>query len=160
MADSEREYLTFILDHEEFGVDILCVQEIRVWSPVTVLPNTPDYLKGVINLRGIIVPIVDLRERFGRPSLKYDDNTVIVILRASNEKNMVVVGIVVDAVSEVYKFDATDIRPTPDLGSSINNLFIEAMATVDAKLVILLNTKKLLDVDELYRIGSSIEAAS
>lgn len=160
MADTEREYLTFILDREEFGVDILNVQEIRVWSPVTQLPDTPNYLKGVINLRGTIVPIVDLRERFGRPTLDYGDNTVIIILRAGNKNKTVAVGIVVDAVSEVYKFNASDIRPTPDLGSSINNLFIEAMATVDDKLVILLNTPKLLDVEELYRIRSSIEVAS
>jgi purine-binding chemotaxis protein CheW len=160
MTTSDQEYLTFMLDGEEFGIDILRVQEIRVWTPVTELPNTPDYLKGVINLRGTIVPIVDLRERFGREALEYNDTTVTIILRAAQNNKQVTVGIVVDAVSEVYKFDERDISPTPELGSSIDSRFLQGMASVKDKLVILLDTQKLLDVDELYQVSTSIKAAS
>ena len=158
--NSDCEYLTFILDGEEYGIDILCVQEIRIWSPVTELPGTPDYLKGVINLRGTIVPIVDLRERFERQPLDYTDETVIIILRAIKNEKKVTVGIVVDAVSEVYKFALRDIRPAPDLGSSVDSRFIGAMGAVEEKLVILLDTQKLLDVDELYQVSNSVRAAS
>ncbi len=160
MSTSDQEYLTFILDGEEFGVDILRVQEIRVWSPVTELPNTPEYLKGVINLRGTIVPIVDLRERFGRIALDYNDTTVTIILRTSKNGKQVTVGLVVDAVSDVYKFDDNDISPTPELGSSIDSRFLQGMASVKDKLIILLDTEKLLEADELYQITQNIKAAS
>lgn len=157
---SEQEYLTFMLDTEEFGVDILRVQEIKVWTPVTEIPNTPNYLKGVINLRGQIVPIVDLRQRFNRKALEYSATTVVIVLRTQTDKQDVVVGVVVDAVSDVYKMQDNDIKPAPNLGSSIDNRFIEGMATINEKIVILLNTDKLLDVDELYRLTDSISEAS
>lgn len=150
--NEEQEYLTFLLNNEEFGVDILCVQEIRVWSKVTELPNTPDYLKGVINLRGTIVPIVDLRQRFGREQLEYNANTVTIILRGHGDSKNTVVGVVVDAVSEVYKFSQRAIRPAPKLGSNIDNTFIKGMASVDDKLVILMDTDALLNEDELFSI--------
>ena len=107
--EQEQEYLTFILSGEEFGIDILCVQEIRVWSAVTELPNKPDYIKGVINLRGIIIPIIDLRQRFGKEPLQYGEQTVTIILKNQDVNHPMVVGIVVDAVSEVYKFDKKSI---------------------------------------------------
>lgn len=160
MSETELEYLTFMLDGEEFGIDILRVQEIRVWSPVTELPNTPSYLKGVINLRGTIVPIVDLRERFGCESLAYSDTTVTIILRTETTAKQVVVGIVVDAVSEVYKFTAKNIRPAPDLGTNIDINCMKGMAAVNDKLIILLNTEKLLDVNELYQVSNSVCTAS
>ena len=99
MVEVEQEYLTFILQGEEYGIDILCVQEIRVWSPVTELPNKPEYIKGVINLRGVIIPIIDLRQRFGKTALEYTEQTVTIILKNKQDKNSMVVGIVVDAVS-------------------------------------------------------------
>ncbi|MDC3332784.1 chemotaxis protein CheW [bacterium] len=151
MTDTDQEYLTFILDGEEFGIDILCVQEIKVWSPVTEIPNTPNYLKGVINLRGIIVPIVDLRERFQREKLEYSATTVVIILRASNQEHQVMVGLVVDAVSEVYKVADKEIRKAPDLGNQIDNRFIQGMATIEEKIIILLNSNTLLDVNKMYQ---------
>lgn len=160
MTDSDQEYLTFILDNEEFGVDILCVQEIKVWSPVTEIPNTPSYLKGVVNLRGVIVPIVDLRERFQREPLDYGATTVVIILRAKLNSNEVVVGIVVEAVSEVYKVNKKDIRQAPDFGSQVNSRFIEGIATIDEKLIILLDSDKLLDVEELYQLTGTINQAA
>ncbi len=103
MIDLEEEYLTFMLDGEEYGIDILCVQEIRVLSSVTELPNKPEYIKGVINLRGIIIPIIDLRLRFGKPALAYNEQTVTLILKSQNPEKPMVVGIIVDAVSDVFK---------------------------------------------------------
>jgi len=146
----EQEYLTFVLNDQEFGVDILCVQEIRVWTSVTELPSKPDYIKGVINLRGIIIPIVDLRQRFGLEPLEYNKQTVTIILRTQGTEKNMVVGIVVDAVSEVYKFDKKAIRKAPEFGNQIDNCFLKGLADVDDKLIILLETKTLLNQDELY----------
>lgn len=155
----EQEYLTFILDREEFGIDILCVQEIKGWSPVTEIPNTPDYLKGVINLRGVIVPIVDLRERFNLDPIEYSATTVVIVLRALIDDREMVVGVVVDAVSEVYKLEVGDIRDAPDFGNCIDSRFIKGMATIDSKIIILLDSEKLLDVNELYRAAAQAEPA-
>ncbi|PQJ55286.1 chemotaxis protein CheW [Psychrosphaera saromensis] len=152
MNEIEQEYLTFLLDGEEFGVDILCVQEIRVLSPITTLPNKPDYIKGVINLRGVIIPIVDLRERFAKQALKYNDQTVIVILRDQTAIKPMVVGLVVDAVSEVYKFSDKSIREAPDFGNKIDRCFIQGLASHGEKLIILLNSQTLLNQDELYHL--------
>ncbi|ARN74981.1 chemotaxis protein CheW [Oceanicoccus sagamiensis] len=160
MNEIEQEYLTFILDGEEFGVDILCVQELKVWSPVTEIPNTPDYLKGVVNLRGVIVPIVDLRERFDKQAIDYNATTVVIILRAVINNEQVVVGIVVDAVSDVYKVSEKDIRKAPDFGSHIDSRFIKGMAAIEEKLIILLDSDKLLDVEQLYTINNSISKAA
>ena len=148
--EQEQEYLTFVLNDQEFGVDILCVQEIRVWSSVTALPNKPSYIKGVINLRGIIIPIVDLRQRFGLTPLDYNKQTVTIILRTQDTNKPMVVGIVVDAVSEVYKFDKKSIRKAPEFGNQIDNCFLKGLADVEDKLIILLETKTLLNQDELY----------
>lgn len=150
MTETEQEYLTFMLQGEEFGVDILCVQEIRVWSKLTELPNKPEYIKGVINLRGVIIPIIDLRLRFGKQALAYNEQTVIVILKNQDQENPLVVGIIVDAVSEVYKFSTSAIRRPPRFGNVIDGCFLKGLASVEDKLIILLETKTLLEHDELY----------
>lgn len=155
--EREKEYLTFILNGEEFGVDILCVQELRVWSSVTELPNKPDYIKGVINLRGVIIPIIDLRQRFGLTPLPYNEQTVTIILRNPDSSEPMVVGIVVDAVSEVYKFSMNAIRKPPAFGQQIDACFLEGLASVDNKLVILLNSSSLLDQNELYQISKPLD---
>ena len=157
MSSNEQEFLTFMLNEEEYGVDILYVQEIRVWTGVTVLPNKPDYLKGVINLRGVIIPIIDLRQRFGQEALNYTEQTVTIILKSHGRENAMAVGIVVDAVSEVYKFKATDIRKPPALGSQIDECFLKGLASIDNKLVILLDTQSLLDEEELFTIDHEME---
>lgn len=153
--EQEQEYLTFVLNDQEFGVDILCVQEIRVWSSVTELPNKPSYIKGVINLRGIIIPIVDLRQRFGLAPLEYNKQTVTIILRTQNTQKPMVVGIVVDAVSEVYKFEKKSIRKAPEFGSQIDKCFLKGLADADNKLIILLETKTLLNQDDLYSFSQA-----
>lgn len=155
--EQEQEYLTFVLCGEEFGVDILCVQEIRVLSSVTELPNKPEYVKGVINLRGVIIPIIDLRQRFGIAPLKYNEQTVTIILRSQNTARPMVVGIVVDAVSEVYKFSSNVIRTPPDFGQQIDSCFLEGLASVDEKLIILLNSTSLLNQNELYQMNKVID---
>jgi len=154
--EQEKEYLTFILNGEEFGVDILCVQELRVWSSVTELPNKPEYIKGVINLRGVIIPIIDLRQRFGQEPLEYNEQTVTIILKNQDSKNPMVVGIVVDAVSEVYKFDRKSIRKPPAFGNSIDRCFLEGLASIEEKLIILLDSKSLLNEEELYHTEAKL----
>ena len=151
--DQEQEYLTFILNNEEFGVDILCVQEIRVWSSVTELPNKPAYIKGVINLRGVIIPIIDLRQRFGKKPLEYNEQTVTIILRNNDAEKPMVVGIIVDAVSEVYKFNRKTIRKPPEFGHHIERCFLQGLASIEDKLIILLDSNSLLNQDELYTLN-------
>lgn len=151
MIDLEEEYLTFMLDGEEYGIDILCVQEIRVLSSVTELPNKPEYIKGVINLRGIIIPIIDLRLRFGKPALAYNEQTVTLILKSQTPEKPMMVGIIVDAVSDVYKFSRQAIRKAPTFGNAIDNCFLHGLANYEDKLVILLAMNSLLDENELYQ---------
>jgi len=158
LLSSGQEVLSFVLDGEEFGVDILAVKEIRVWSKVTNIPNTPNYLKGVINLRGTIIPIVDLSERFQRPPKSYNDTTVVIVLHTRIDEKEIVVGIVVDAVSDVYKLDKKDIREAPNFGSNIDQRFITGMATIKDNIVILLNTTKLLDAEHLYNVINQVRA--
>ncbi len=156
-----REYLTFLLGGEEYGVDILRVQEIRVWTPVTAIPNTPEYLKGVINLRGTIVPIVDLRQRFGYEIHDYRNTTVVIILQGSVRGKAASVGVVVDAVSDVHKVDEGDVKDAPDFGRNVDSCFVHGMATLGEKIIILLDSNALLDVDELFRqSGQPIRQAS
>jgi purine-binding chemotaxis protein CheW len=150
MIENEQEYLTFMLNGEEFGVDILCVQEIRVWSAVTELPNKPAYIKGVINLRGVIIPIIDLRQRFGQQPLDYNEQTVTIILKTQDQTNPMVVGVIVDAVSEVYKLARSSIRQAPSFGSNIDDCFLKGLASVDNKLIILLDSDTFLNQDDLY----------
>jgi len=152
MSELEQEYLTFMLQGEEYGVDILYVQEIRVCSEVTELPNKPNYLKGVINLRGVIIPIIDLRQRFGQIPLDYDEKTVTIILRTQEKIKPMVVGIVVDAVSEVYKFSASAIRKAPSFGNKIDSCFLKGIASIEKKLIILLDTQTLLNENELFTV--------
>lgn len=139
------QYLTFMLAGEEYGVDILRVQEIKGWNSVTPIPNTPRYIKGVINLRGTIVPIIDLRERFNLESIPYGLTTVVIVLRIEGEKGSRIMGIVVDAVSEVYNIAANALKAAPDFGQAISTDFVKGLATVDEKMVIVLDIDHLLN---------------
>ena len=163
VLDSNREkgnqFLTFILGSEEYGVDILQVQEIKGWGPVTTIPNMPEYILGVINLRGTIVPIMDLRKRFKQPEAKYNTTTVIIVARARDEDHERVVGMVVDAVSEVYDLNDAAMKPPPDLGCSMDVDFISGLANVDDKMIILMNVDKLIS-HEVKKHLNVAEAAS
>ena len=145
-----NKYLTFVLATEEYAVDILRVQEIKGWSKVTMIPNTPNYICGVINLRGTIVPIIDLRVRFNLERLDYGQMTVVVVVKViSHHEKERIMGIVVDAVSDVYDVAETEIKAPPDFGSVISTEFIRGLATVDEKMVIILDIYKLLNSKEL-----------
>lgn len=142
-----EQYLTFFLNNQEYGVDILRVQEIKGWDSVTEIPNTPSYIKGVINLRGSIVPIIDLRERFSLPSIPYGPTTVVVVLRVVRVDRSCIMGLVVDAVSDVYSINSGGTSPPPDLGGVIDVTFVKGLATVDKKMVIVLDIDRLLGGD-------------
>ena len=144
-----NQYLTFVMDDEEYGVDILSVQEIRGWERCTKIPNSPSYLKGVINLRGTIVPIVDLRLKFHLPQVDYTPTTVVIVLKLQFQGGERTVGIVVDAVSDVYNINPEDIHESPDISKKANAQFIRGLASVDEKMVIILELSELLDEDEL-----------
>jgi len=142
-----NQYLTFFLGGEEYGVDILRVQEIKGWDKATPLPNTPDYMRGVINLRGSVVPIIDLRRRFGMDRVDYSKTTVIVVLKVHGEKGERTMGFVVDAVSDVYSVGDDQLRLPPDLGSAAQTSVVKSLATVDGKMVIVLDIDQLVDAD-------------
>jgi purine-binding chemotaxis protein CheW len=147
-AESSEQYLTFMLAGEEYGVDILRVQEIKGWDKVTRIPHTPDYVLGVINLRGAVVPILDLRRRFGLEAIAFGPTTVVIVVRVMSGRDERTVGVVVDAVSEVYNVDAADTKPPPDVCGGVDTVFVKGLATVEDKMLI------LLDIDRL--IGNSI----
>jgi len=134
------EFLTFRLGAEEYGIDILKVQEIRGWEKPTAIANTPAFIKGVINLRGSIVPIVDLREKFGLGEPKYDASTVVIILDVAKR----VIGIVVDAVSDVITLAAQQIRPAPEFGAGLDTRFITGLGTLANRMLILADIEKLM----------------
>ncbi|MCY0966046.1 chemotaxis protein CheW [Parathalassolituus penaei] len=145
-AQDEQQYLTFIMAGEEYGVDILAVQEIRGWEQSTVIPNAPDYIKGVINLRGTIVPIMDLRARFGLDRVEYSPVTVVIILKVDGQHGERVMGIVVDAVSDVYTIAEGTTRRAPELSEDNNSVFIKGLVNVNDKMVILLDVASLLSI--------------
>lgn len=144
------QFLTFVCAGEEYGVAILCVQEIKGWEGVTRVPYAPNYLLGVMNLRGVIVPVIDLRTRFGLAARAPDGSSVVIVVRVHTAHGEKTAGIVVDAVSEVYSVPADQIKATPDLGVSTDRACVHGLASVEEKMVM------LLDIDKL--VASCIEA--
>ncbi|MFA6922199.1 MAG: chemotaxis protein CheW [Gallionella sp.] len=139
-AGASRELLTFTLGSEEYGLDILKVQEIRGYDAVTTIANAPEFIKGVINLRGIIVPIVDLRIKFHLGNVEYDQFTVVIILNVANR----VVGIVVDGVSDVIALSPAQIKPSPEFSSAMDTQYIMGLGTIDERMIIVMDIEKLL----------------
>ena len=135
-----REYLTFRLDQEEYGIDILKVQEIRGYEPPTRIANAPHFIKGVVNLRGTIVPIVDMRLKFNCSKAEYNSFTVVIILNLHRR----VVGIVVDSVSDVMELAADNVRSAPDIESAIDSSCIVGLGSVAERMLILLDIEKLM----------------
>jgi len=145
-----RQYLTFLLADTEYGVDILRVQEIKGWELVTALPNTPEYIQGVMNLRGAIVPIIDLRQRFGMERLDPGPTTaVVVVLQVAHGHGSRIMGLVVDAVSDVHHVTDAQLRPAPECGSTVSSDCVQGLATVDGKMLIILDIDQLLNAGEL-----------
>ncbi|WP_139309774.1 chemotaxis protein CheW [Teredinibacter haidensis] len=156
-CDLNDQYLTFIMAGEEYGVDILCVQEIRGWESATPLPNAPTHIKGVINLRGTIVPIVDLRQCFGLPAIEYTNVTVVIVLKVYTGDGDRIMGVVVDAVSDVYALSSGELRAAPDLGNAVNTDFIRGLVSVQEKMVILLDIDKLLTLEDVPNLSNLAE---
>ncbi|QXE90869.1 chemotaxis protein CheW [Geomonas subterranea] len=152
-TEGGSEYLTFTLGNESYGIDILKVQEIRGYDCVTRIANTPAFIKGVINLRGVIVPIVDLRIKFNVGEATYHEFTVVIIINVLNK----VVGIVVDGVSDVVALPAASIKPAPELGASLDTRYITGLGTLNDEMLILVDIEKLIGSDELQIVDSSVE---
>ncbi len=144
---STRKVLTFSLGGEVYGVDILRVKEIRGWSPVTRIPQTPSSMLGVLNLRGLIVPIVDLRVRFALAAAEFTPLTVIIVLSLRTEGGQRECGIVVDNVNDVVDIASDSIKPAPELGGGQNNEFIEGITAHDEQMLILLNAESVASPD-------------
>lgn len=143
-ADVENQYLTFTLANEEYAVDILRVQEIRGWDAVTALPNAPEYIKGVVNIRGTIVPVADLRMRFNMEPMEYGPMTVVILLKVEAGDHDRIMGVVVDSVSDTYEIPADNVKPAPDFGDKIELAFVRGLATVNDDMLILLDIDRLL----------------
>ncbi|WP_178860935.1 chemotaxis protein CheW [Thiomicrorhabdus cannonii] len=129
MSELKKDFLTFRLGKEEFAVEIRRVQEIRGWEEPTPLPNVPKFVKGVVDLRGNVVPILDLREKF-KLAVSYDATTVVIVVHVFTSQGERVVGLVVDAVSDVQQFDMNGLQPAPDVGTTIDNQFILGLTTL------------------------------
>ncbi|HHQ15032.1 MAG TPA: purine-binding chemotaxis protein CheW [Chromatiales bacterium] len=156
--DAANQYLTFFVENEEYGIEILRVQEIKGWEQATPIPHTPEHVLGVINIRGEIVPIVDLRTRFGLGHTEYSATTVIIVVRMLADEHERTVGLVADAVSEVFRAGAEQVQPTPNLGTGISTDCIRGLATVQDRMVLLLDVDRLLDFNEIDQ-ASEIETA-
>lgn len=146
------EYLTFVLGEEEYGIEILKVQEIRGYDAVTPIANTPTFIKGVVNLRGKIVPIVDLRIKFNLGKVGYDEFTVVIILNLSGR----VVGIVVDGVSDVMALKDDQLREVPSLVTSIDTKYIVGLATVEQQMLILVDIEQLMSSQEMALLDVAV----
>lgn len=148
IEDGSEQYLTFLLGEEEYGVEILRVQEIKGWDDVTPIPNTLDYLCGVLNLRGTIVPVVDLRLRFEMSARAYTPTTVVVVLRIGQDIQRTV-GIVVDGVSDAHNIVPQNIKPAPDFGTNVSTDFITGLVSIDDTMMMILNIDSLLRIEAL-----------
>ena len=146
--DRTEQYLTFLLGEEEYGVEILRVQEIKGWESVTHIPNTPDFLCGVLNLRGTIVPVVDLRLRFEMPKRTYTPTTVVVVLNVG-EGVQRTVGVVVDGVSDAHNVLPEEIKPAPNFGSNVSTDFIKGLVSIGSDMMMILNIDRLLHIEAL-----------
>lgn len=146
-----REYLTFRLDQEEYGIDILKVQEIRGYEPPTRVAEAPNFIKGVVNLRGTIVPIVDMRLKFNCAQAEYNSFTVVIVLNLRNR----IVGIVVDSVSDVMELPAENIKPAPDLDSGIDSAAVLGLGSLADRMLILLDIERLMSSSDMGLVGVS-----
>ena len=149
MNDREGKYLTFSLAGEEYGIGILKVKEIIGMMPITTVPRTPGFVKGVINLRGKVIPVVSLRLKFGMEETNYTERTCIIVVETAGQSSPVLIGIVVDAVSEVLNIKAEDIEDTPTFGARLETEYILGMAKMNGGVKILLDINKVLGNGEM-----------
>jgi purine-binding chemotaxis protein CheW len=147
-------YLAFRLAREEFAIQVLRVREIMGMQDITAVPQTPAYMKGVINLRGKIVPVIDLRLKFGFPEVEATSTTCIIVVQLKSGREILLMGLLVDAVSEVSNFTAGDIEDTPDFGTGVSTPYLLGIAKVKGSVKILLNIDEVLSTTEVQNLGS------
>ncbi|EAR07736.1 chemotaxis protein CheW [Reinekea blandensis] len=150
-VDSQQEFLTFLLGDEQYGIDIMSVKEIRGYDNVTRIANAPAFIKGVINMRGEIVPIVDLRIKFQQKQPTYDEFTIVIVVQVHDR----LVGMVVDGVSDVVGFTPEEIRPSPDFGTAFDSRYLSGLGSKDKDMVILVNIEALVTSQELGLIDQN-----
>jgi purine-binding chemotaxis protein CheW len=155
IVNNATEVLSFRLGSEEYAISILKVQEIRGYDAVTRIANAPDYLKGVVNLRGIIVPVVDMRIKFNVGTATYDAFTVVIVLNINNHT----IGMVVDSVSDVVTLTPDQIKPAPDLGATVSGEYLRGLGTVGDRMLIMLDIDKLLGSEEMGLLAAAKDAA-
>lgn len=151
LQSGEEQFLTFRLNGQDYGMPILKVQEIKGWDKITPIPNSPAYIKGVLNLRGVIVPVIDLRLRFGLPEAERDAFTVVIVANVKGR----LAGIVVDAVSDVINFSSEQLCDAPEYEGQQNREFIKGLAQVDGKLLVLLDIDRLASPDSLDKSAAA-----
>ncbi len=149
VTDREGKYLTFSMADEEYGIGILKIKEIIGMMPITTVPQTPDFVKGVINLRGKVIPVMDLRLRFGMDAIDYTERTCIIVVEIEGSAGTIQIGIVVDSVSEVLNVKGEDIEDTPTFGTKLNTEYILGMAKMEGGVKILLDIDRVLNAEEI-----------
>jgi purine-binding chemotaxis protein CheW len=155
MVDREGKFLTFSMADEEYGIGILKIKEIIGMMPITTVPQTPEFVKGVINLRGKVIPLIDLRLRFGMDAIDYTDRTCIIVVEVEGTAGTVQIGIVVDAVSEVLNVNGEDIEATPTFGAKLNTDYILGMAKMEGGVKILLDIDGVLSAEEVAALDKA-----
>ncbi len=150
-------YLIFHLGEEEFGTEVLKVREIMGLQDITVIPQVPEYVKGVINLRGKVIPVIDLRLKFDMPPHPYNERTCVVVMRTQNEEEDLLVGMIVDGVVEVLNLASSDIEETPDFGPGVETPYLTGIAKVKGKVKILLDVDHVLNSNELNGLTALLQ---
>lgn len=158
-SDEIEQYLTFMLGGKVYGLGILNIKEIIEYGEITEVPMTPDFISGVINLRGSVVPVIDLSQRFSGKATDLTKRTSIIVLEVKNDDLRIEIGVTVDMVNDVLDIHPDEIESAPSLGNQIQTSFINGMAKVDGKLLILLDIENVLSIDELSMVGSIQDAA-
>ena len=162
IQNKRNQYLTFILDNEEYGVPILAVRGIQGWEKATPIPNSPDYVMGIINLRGEVVSIVDLRKRFDLESVPYGSHTAVIVVKIEHCNGGRTVGLVVDEVSDVLDINIEDIHSAPEFGGTIDSEFVKNLGLIDEKIVIILEIGELVDwgvIPDGNQVASALEVS-
>lgn len=153
-VEKESKYLTFSLDAEEYGIGILKIKEIIGMMPITNVPQTPEFIKGVVNLRGKVIPVIDLRLRFELSETQYNQRTCIVVVEITGQKGKFSIGLVVDSVSEVLNIKAEEIEKSPSFGAKVHTDYILGMAKMNGSVKILLDIEKVLSSSEMTSLAS------
>ena len=156
MVEREGKYLTFNLAEEEYGIGILKIKEIIGMMPITSVPQTPSFVKGVINLRGKVIPVIDLRLRFGMGEIDYTERTCIIVVEIEGQAGTVMIGVVVDSVSEVLSIKREEIENTPTFGAKLNTDYILGMAKIEGGVKILLDIDRVLSRDEVDTLEQTL----